>query len=720
MLNQLQRWLDRFEINPEKTSLRSILPAINVLLVLLVVFAVSASAISLIRKLANEQGLTQVQLAVTSAREKLHPLNEDTLKQVRSLAGSTALRRAFQEKPEVLLEVLRQRCRAAGLDACALVQDQHVLVTTTDAVSTTDWASVLAAANEQGERFAVAASSQHAVMGAHIELDQELFISSEEAETATAEPSAESMELYALRLLDDRMETVLSQAIGMKVGLLNYKIFSEGKPDVYTRLNSNALSDGRYAAERINSRNEFVASAPVFASTGEAVVLVQTIISTDASDANARELINRMLLMAVLVAAIAIGVSLLLGQRVAKPVRALTNAARRLSQGDFSTSIPLGGPAEIGVLSRIMEDMRRNLVQLTGTLRRREAESQAVLTGTLEGVFAVDKSRNITYLNPQGARMLGITAEEAMGRFCGEVLKPCVDKLGHKPCEMRCPILQARTSHSAQAVEQLEINTGAARTVVITSAGMADGIQVQVMRDETELEAIRHARDAVLANISHEFRTPLAAQLASIELLLEGLDHLQPQQTRELVLSLERSTQRLTALIDNLLESVRIEAGQLSIRQQSVYLHEVTSEAQALVGSLLTQRGQTVLSEISDALPAVAGDEVRLVQVYVNLLANACKYAPEHSVVRLGATVQGNQLSAWVEDEGAGIPDHQSGSIFDRFSRGSAQEPEPNGLGLGLWIVKSIIERHGGQITVGRTANQRTRFSFTLPLYEMS
>ena len=713
MLNQLQRWLDQFELNPEKTSLKRLLPAINVVLVLLVVAAVSASAISLIRKLANEQGLTQVQLTATSAREKLHVINEDTFKQARSMATNVTLRRALQENSEVVLQVLQRACRTSGLDTCALVQGQQVLLQTNQNIATAEWVSLLAAAQEQGERFSAVPSASLAVMGAHTQIATESIALSVKLE-------GEPLELYALRYLDENMAATLAQHVGVKVQVLNYKKFSEGNANVYTRLNSNALSDGRYAAERINSKDEFAASAPVFASTGEAIVLLQTMISTDASDADARELINRMLIMAVLVAAIAIGVSLLLWQQVAKPVRALTDAAKRLSQGDFSTSIPQRGPAEIGVLSGIMEDMRRNLVQLTGTLRRREAESQAVLMGTLEGVFAVDKSRNITYLNPQGARMLGVTVEQAIGQFCGDVLKPCIDKLGHKPCDERCPILQARTSQSAQAVEQLQMNTGSARTVVITSAGMADGIQVQVMRDETELEAIRHARDAVLANISHEFRTPLAAQLASIELLLEGLDHLQPQQTRELVLSLERSTQRLTALIDNLLESVRIEAGQLSIRQQSVYLHEVLSEAQTLVGSLLTQRGQTLVSTVPEQLPAVAGDEVRLIQVFVNLLANASKYAPEQSVVRVGASVQGKQLYAWVEDEGSGVPENQLSAIFERFSRGSTEEPEPSGLGLGLWIVKSIIERHGGRIEVSRTAEHRTRFSFTLPIAEMS
>ena len=112
---------------------------------------------------------------------------------------------------------------------------------------------------------------------------------------------------------------------------------------------------------------------------------------------------------------------------------------------------------------------------------------------------------------------------------------------------------------------------GTRRTIVLTSAGMVDGLQVQVMRDETELEAVRRARDSILANISHEFRTPLAAQLASIELLQEDLHGLPREQLEELVASLQRGTLRLTRLIDNLLESVRIESGQLGIRRQAVH-----------------------------------------------------------------------------------------------------------------------------------------------------
>ena len=133
-------------------------------------------------------------------------------------------------------------------------------------------------------------------------------------------------------------------------------------------------------------------------------------------------------------------------------------------------------------------------------------------------------------------------SKELTGRFCGDVLRPgLVD--GRRPCETACPIVAARSEEKAQATERIEAGS-VPRTVIITSAAPTDGLQVQVMRDETELEAVRRARDFVLANIAHEFRTPLAAQLASVELMMDGLDGMPRERLGELLSSLQRGTLR--------------------------------------------------------------------------------------------------------------------------------------------------------------------------------
>jgi signal transduction histidine kinase len=361
-----------------------------------------------------------------------------------------------------------------------------------------------------------------------------------------------------------------------------------------------------------------------------------------------------------------------------------------------------------------MDDMRRNLVELNAELRHREAEAQVVLEAVVEGVYAVDQERNIRYLNPQAARLLGIEGADAIGKFCGDVLKPCGPN-GTRPCATTaCPILRARQSGSAQAVEQLQTSSGMRQTV-ITSSRIVNGLQVQVLRDETELEGVRRARDTVLANVSHEFRTPLAAQLASIELLREGLKSSPPEKLEELVLSLERGTLRLTRLIDNLLESVRIESGQLDVRRQTIALDDVVADARVLVEALLRQRRQPLEVDVPEGLE-LQGDATRLTQVFVNLLANASKFAPEGTSIKVGARSEGGVISAWVEDSGPGLPEGDTVGIFERFKRGGTQEPEPGGLGLGLWISRSIVERHGGNIAASRTTEGRTRFTLTVPI----
>jgi signal transduction histidine kinase len=244
---------------------------------------------------------------------------------------------------------------------------------------------------------------------------------------------------------------------------------------------------------------------------------------------------------------------------------------------------------------------------------------------------------------------------------------------------------------------------------------MVDGLQVQVLRDETDLEAARRARDSILANISHEFRTPLAAQLASIELLQENLHELPREQLEELVASLRRGSLRLTRLIDNLLESVRIESGQLAIRHQDLDPGDLLRDAVELVQSLFTQRGQTLSVDVASGLPAIVGDAPRLIQVFVNLLANANKFAPEGSVVSVAARPVDGMIEITVDDTGPGVTESDAGSIFERFHRAADAEPEPRGLGLGLWIVRSIVERHGGNVQATRTDAGQTRFVVRLP-----
>ena len=683
----------------KRNSLGWWLAASNVLIVLLVTAGISYFAVDMLRDLGDDQQKVRVQLAGANSRQEVTRLAEKALNDVRVLAAKPEMRRLVNGPARAgLPPVLRRFCDENQLDACVVFDGGQVVAAMGRELP---WSELLTISEEQGDRFmAVPLGTELSVIGSTAKLH---------AQTAT-------YTVMVVRVLDDRLAKLLAEHSGFDTRIINFNTYSKTPVNEFTSLHSRAMTYGRYV-QRIPSEGLYASSFPVFTVSGECIALIQTTAPSSETDRSVSALVRRLIFTAIVFALLALVAGVLLGWRVTKPTEALTDAAARLGQGDFATSIPTAGPAEIGQLARTMDDMRRNLVDLNSELRHREAEAQVVLEAVVEGVYAVDQERNIRYLSPQAARLLGIDAAEAIGKFCGDVLKPCAAAgapSGSRPCTTTaCPILRARQAGSAQSVEQLQTPSGT-RQAIITSSRIVNGLQVQVLRDETELEGVRRARDTVLANISHEFRTPLAAQLASIELLHEGLKTSPPEKLEELVLSLERGALRLTRLIDNLLESVRIESGQLDVRRQSIVLGDVVEDARVLVEALLRQRRQPLEIDVQEDLE-LQGDATRLTQVFVNLIANASKFAPEGTAVRVGARREGQRIDAWVEDSGPGLPEGGE-DIFERFNRGGAQEPEPGGLGLGLWISRSIIERHGGSIRAERTAGGHTRFVFTLPM----
>jgi signal transduction histidine kinase len=668
----------------------------SVFIVLLAVAAIAIACAVLLNRLVEQQALVRAQLAVASGRELLRRVGEDALSDARVLAERPTLQRLLVSDGNSGLEPFLQRfSETTGTDVAAVMRDGSVLA---QSGPTVDWSEVATALQEQGERFVIAPKSGASLIWG-----------------AAALLPGTDVRAVTLRLTTPAMLARLSSQVGAQLQVVNFSTYHAPPEEELTPLHTQALANpGGAAAGVLAHGSIYAASLLIAAQTGEVVGLLDGRLSGAASLAATHSFDWILATTALIVAAIAGVIGVLYGRWLARPVVALRDLAERIGRGDFSAAMPAVAPLEVGALARSMDAMRGNLVDLTETLRRREAEAQAVLSGVVEGVYAVDQERRIRYANGQVAKLLGRPQSEIIGQFCGDILQPQPIE-GERPCERHCPILAARHTPQSSARETLCMHDGSTRSTIIQSAPPIHGIQVQILRDETDLEAARRARDSVLGNISHEFRTPLAAQLASIELLRDGLEDMQPAAQRELIANLERGVLRLMRLIDNLLESVRIEAGQLSIRQQTVELSEVVADAHDLIAPLLLQRQLRLEVDGQGIAALVRGDAQRLGQVFVNLLANAAKFSPEHSTIHIGGQRLGAQIEVWVEDEGQGVPAGSSGAIFERFQRGAETEPDAPGLGLGLWIVKSIIERHGGSIRVERTAAQRTRFTLVLP-----
>jgi len=680
-----------------KFRLATWLSAGSLLIVLMALTVMAVTSSVIVSQFAARQALARSELAASSAREYFRRLGESNLVAARTLAGNPTLARLleFPEAPSLSL-FLRNYCASVRATAC-LVRHADAIVAASAAVPA--WPEIAAARAEQGEAFALGPrSGGPPLLGALVPV--------------ATHPGLEVLMLQALA------GTALSEAgrqSGAAIDVQNLATYRAPDDDPLTPLHAAALTNGVHAAVRVSALDSYAASVVMINGTGEAVALLDARLPAQEFDRSAAAYRRVVILVSLLVAALAGLAGLVSGRWLAAPVVRLAEMARRIGQGDFSPAVPTVVPRELDSLAHAMDEMRQNLIELTARLRSREAEAQAVLSGVVEGVFVTDEQRTIVYANPQFTRSAPGAAGGAIGKFCGDVLHPHLAS-AERPCERNCPIVAARQGRPARAAEQLKGADGLLRSTIVVSAPPADGRQVQLLRDETELEGVRRARDGVLGNISHEFRTPLAAQLAAIEMLRDGIDNMDATGQRALLANVERGVLRLMRLIDNLLESVRIESGQLELRRQEVSLEATAQEATELMRPLLAQ-AELIVSLDFSALQggSVPGDAQRLQQVYVNLLSNAAKFAPRGSTIRIGASRAGARIESWVDDAGPGIPPGDPGAIFERFRRGDNAEPDAPGLGLGLWIVRSIIERHAGTIRVERTADAHTRFVMNLP-----
>jgi signal transduction histidine kinase len=682
-----------------RIRLSALLIGVNVALLLFAVSGVAFVAVHLLQQFADEQALARVAQAGASAQSAVDRSSGDMLTAAQVLASRPTVTSALDSGAAGSLSAyLSQYQQSSHLAGCAVIARGRVIA---HGGADLPWASIWNAGQQGDGRFLDQPSpGGPMLLGAWASV-----------------PTDPGAEVVAAETLDASFARQVGNQIELPVAILDRSAAQATPPGPHAALRLHVLATGETATGRLDAPAEYVAVVPLRTPAGQVAGLIETTLPATDVATSLRQLVQTLLLLALGMAAFSAFMSFLIGRRIAVPLQSLTTSAARIGAGDLSTPVPPAGGAEIRTLAATLEDMRERLLRLTGQLRKQQAEAEAIVHGIVEGVFTVDRERRIRYLNPQAAALLGISPEAAIGRFCGDVLKPRGAD-GARPCADHCPILHARFRGGVRATEHLELPDGRRRTVVITSAAPDEEQQVQVMRDESEVEATRRMRDTVLANISHEFKTPLAAQLASIELLLDRLPTLSVDETGQLVVALQRGTLRLTQLIDNLLESVRIEAGQDSIRRRAVALDEVVEEAVDLTRPLIALRGQGVDVELPYPLPAICGDAPRLTQVFVNLLANANKFAPPDSVIRVGGSVATESVTLWVEDEGPGLPS-ASEALFERFLRSPSEEPEQSGMGLGLWIVKSIVERHGGRVAVQSGASSGARMCVTLPLAEV-
>jgi two-component system sensor histidine kinase KdpD len=220
----------------------------------------------------------------------------------------------------------------------------------------------------------------------------------------------------------------------------------------------------------------------------------------------------------------------------------------------------------------------------------------------------------------------------------------------------------------------------------------------------------------VLATVAHELRGPLTALATSSELLAEDFLHLDPEQVRSMLGAMHRRTLWLQGLVENLLCAATIREGRLTLYRQSLSLSDLLTDVEDVVGPLLAQRGQRLRVRADAKTPEILGDSRRLGQVLINLILNASKFGAANTPVDVSITARGDTVRVAVADRGPGVSLEHAQRLFEAYYRAPATANSgKDGVGLGLSIVKSIVEAHGGLVGVESRRGGGARFWFSIP-----
>lgn len=403
-----------------------------------------------------------------------------------------------------------------------------------------------------------------------------------------------------------------------------------------------------------------------------------------------------------------------LARRIGRPLERLTKAATELSQGNLDSPIAINARVrEVALVAQALEGARADLQRSLTALREEKAWTDHLLEAIVEGIVILDQHSRITFFSSGAERITGWQREDVMNRSCDEVFQPV---------EVEAPFSQVIPTPGRRHKITVELDGERQVTLAITGARLHppeagdDTWVALVFRDVSEEEAVHRLMGHFLANVAHEFRTPLSSLAASVELLLDQAPDLSAAELQELLTSLHLGILGLQKLVDNLLESASIEAGRFRVHPRPANLGEIIAKAIQMMQPLLDKHGQRLVLELPAKIPVVRADSRRTVQVLVNLLSNASKYGPDEAEITIGADLADGWVRVTVADRGPRIPVGYRKDLFRRFAYPTSENDKSQyGAGLGLSVVKAIIEAHGGQAGVEDRPGGGLIFWFTLP-----
>jgi two-component system, OmpR family, phosphate regulon sensor histidine kinase PhoR len=481
-----------------------------------------------------------------------------------------------------------------------------------------------------------------------------------------------------------------------------------------------ARGTGQSVHRSVTFGRELVYRAQRYDRAGSEPIVIRLALPLSQIDLSLVELRQRLLVATLVVLLIGGLVSFAFARMFAARVQRLQRFSQRIAEGDFRPLLREGPRDELSALADSLNQTAARLDREIRLLSGERNRSSAILRSMVEGVAVIDADERLVFYNRAFSEILNVDAASAEGRPLIEVVRNS-DLVGlirralrgeeGLQSDITMGITQARSfSITAAPVKALDASAPG-RTPNEKPSGA-----VVVLHDVTELRRLERVRQDFVANVSHEFKTPLTAIQGFAETLLAGaIDD--PENNRRFLEIIRNHAIRLARLTNDLLKLARIEAGKMELEFSSVGLLELIEGCTET--TLLKANRKEITLEISvpPQLPPVRGDATLLRDVLQNLLDNAIQYTPAGGHISVAATAGPREAVVSVADTGIGIPLADSERIFERFYRvDAARSREAGGTGLGLSIAKHIVEAHGGKLWVESTVGQGSKFSFSLPL----
>ncbi|AOY57639.1 sensor histidine kinase [Desulfococcus multivorans] len=441
-----------------------------------------------------------------------------------------------------------------------------------------------------------------------------------------------------------------------------------------------------------------------------------------AAGAEAGRVARRAIWSTVLVAATALILvlmfSMFLAERIVRPIRHFMEASRRISAGDYAVQVSVETRDELGELAGEFNRMARQLDHYhqmnIDEIISEKNKGEAILSSIEDGLVTFDTRLKVTAINPAARRMLDLGFAERAELCCRDILSdPNVCDLIQKTVAADIPpevpderriITVTRDDNALHYLFSV--------TAIRGPEHHLSGV-VLLLRDVTRLKEVERLKDEFVMAASHELRTPLTSLGMSVDLLLEHAADGLAEKDRELLQAAHEEVYRMKALVNDLLDLSRIEAGRIEMEFENVSISTLFDHVQAVFKSQAEIKAISLTSAVTGDPPRVRADANKITWVLTNLVSNALRYVGKGGHIELMACRIGPHIHLSVRDNGPGIPPEYQSRIFQKFVQIKGREG--TGSGLGLAICKEIVRAHGGAIWVESSPGENCTFTFTLP-----